>query len=64
MPVKVVKRGNKWATVEVATGETASTHDSELKAKKARNLRNALHAGSLRPSKRPRPGKRFVSTKK
>lgn len=67
MPV-IIKRisrdskGREFAVVEKATGAVKSRHTNRAKAIKARNLRNALNAGTLKPSKSPTRNKQFIPT--
>lgn len=56
MPVRVVKRGTRYAIVETATGEVKGTSASKRDAQASARIRNEAHRSKLRSARRaPRP---------
>lgn len=64
MPVSVRKgSGDKpWKIVEIATNKVVGSSKTEKDAKASARLRNAIHAGALKPRKRAIAKRRYQSS--
>jgi hypothetical protein len=51
MPYKIIKKGDKWLTVNADTGDVKGTHDSEKKALAQMRLLYGVEHG-LKPRKK------------
>lgn len=54
MPYKVVKKGNKWLTINKETGKVKGTHDTKEKAVAQMRLLYGIESGKLKPRKKKR----------
>ena len=62
MPYKIVKKGNKWLTVNKETGDVKGTHSSKKKAIAQMRLLYGVEGGGWKPT--GAKGKPFTVSKR